>query len=140
MLRRRLGEDGFAAAWTDGEELPIEAVVERAAAGCRIGAAGEAEAAAAAGEAGAAAAAGEAAPHVPGGQGADPAGGAPAGLTDREVEVLRLLGRGLSNREIGQALFISPGTVGAHVSNILRKLGVSRRVQAAGIAHRFGLD
>lgn len=128
MLRRRLGEDGFAAAWSDGEELPIEAVVERAAAGCRIGAAEAAEVAEVA------------AFDVPGGPGADPAGGAPAGLTDREVEVLRLLGRGLSNREIGQALFISPGTVGAHVSNILRKLGVSRRVQAAGIAHRFGLD
>ncbi len=61
------------------------------------------------------------------------------GLTDREIDVLRLVARGLTNREIGDELFISAGTAGVHVSNILRKLGVSGRVQAAGIAHQMGL-
>lgn len=60
-------------------------------------------------------------------------------LTDREVAVLRLVKDGLSNREIGQRLFISAGTAGVHVSNILRKLGVQSRVQAAGAAHDMGL-
>ncbi len=61
------------------------------------------------------------------------------GLTDREIDVLRLVARGLTNREIGAELFISAGTAGVHVSNILRKLGVGGRVQAAGIAHEMGL-
>ena len=61
------------------------------------------------------------------------------GLTDREVDLLRLVARGLTNSEIGAELFISAGTAGVHVSNILRKLGVSGRVQAAGIAHQMGL-
>ncbi|MHB1583507.1 MAG: response regulator transcription factor, partial [Acidimicrobiales bacterium] len=76
-----------------------------------------------------------------GGEGRPGSGqGSPADeLTDREVEVLRLIGRGLTNRQIGEALFISAGTAGVHVSNILRKLGVSSRVQAAALAQRFGL-
>jgi DNA-binding NarL/FixJ family response regulator len=53
--------------------------------------------------------------------------------------VLRLVGQGLTNRQIGRELNISPGTAGVHVSNILRKLAVSGRVQAAGIAHQLGL-
>lgn len=61
------------------------------------------------------------------------------GLTERELEVLRLLSQGRTNREIGAELLISTGTAGVHVSNILRKLGVSSRVQAAGVAHRLGL-
>ena len=60
-------------------------------------------------------------------------------LTDRERTVLRLIGDGLTNREIGSRLYISPSTAGVHVSNILRKLGVRRRVDAAGIAHRLAL-
>ena len=59
------------------------------------------------------------------------------GLTEREVDVLRLLGQGLTNREIGNELQISTGTAGVHVSNILRKLGVPTRVQAATIACQF---
>jgi DNA-binding CsgD family transcriptional regulator len=62
------------------------------------------------------------------------------GLTRREVEVLALVAAGRSNRQIAQALFISPKTVGVHVSNILAKLGAAGRVEAAAIAHRFGLD
>jgi DNA-binding CsgD family transcriptional regulator len=61
------------------------------------------------------------------------------GLSERETEVLRLVGRGLSNAEIAEALFISPKTASAHVSNILRKLDVPSRVQAAAVAHRTGL-
>ena len=62
------------------------------------------------------------------------------GLTRREAEVLALVAAGRSNRQIAQALFISPKTVGVHVSNILAKLGAAGRVEAAAIAHRLGLD
>jgi DNA-binding NarL/FixJ family response regulator len=62
------------------------------------------------------------------------------GLTPREVEVLALVAAGHSNRQIAQALFISPKTVSVHVSNILAKLGVAGRVEAAVIAHHLGLD
>ncbi|HEY3976986.1 MAG TPA: AAA family ATPase [Streptosporangiaceae bacterium] len=61
------------------------------------------------------------------------------GLTGREREVLALLAAGRSNPEIGQALFISAKTASVHVSNILAKLGVSGRVEAAAIAHRLGI-
>jgi DNA-binding CsgD family transcriptional regulator len=61
------------------------------------------------------------------------------GLTDRELEVVRLLGEGRSNAEIGAELFISPRTAGVHVTNILRKLGVTNRVHAAALAERAGL-
>ena len=59
------------------------------------------------------------------------------GLTSREVEVLRLLGEGRSNREIGEALFISAKTASVHVTHILQKLNVATRVQAAVAAHRL---
>jgi DNA-binding CsgD family transcriptional regulator len=59
------------------------------------------------------------------------------GLTARELEVLRLLGVGLSNREIGEALFISAKTASVHVTHILQKLNVTTRVQAAIAAQRF---
>jgi DNA-binding CsgD family transcriptional regulator/tetratricopeptide (TPR) repeat protein len=62
------------------------------------------------------------------------------GLTPREAEVLALVAAGRSNRQIAQALFISPKTVSVHVSNLLAKLGVAGRVEAAAIAHRLGLD
>jgi len=58
-----------------------------------------------------------------------PAG--PDGLTDREVEVLRLLAAGLSNRAIGERLFISTNTAANHVRNILIKTGAANRTQAA---------
>lgn len=60
-------------------------------------------------------------------------------LTSREREVLRLVAAGRSNREIGEELFISAKTASVHVSNILGKLGVSSRVEAAAMAHRDGL-
>jgi predicted ATPase/DNA-binding CsgD family transcriptional regulator len=60
-------------------------------------------------------------------------------LTSRELAVLELVVRGLTNREIAAELYISPSTAGVHVSNILRKLGAKRRVDAAGLAHTLGL-
>jgi DNA-binding CsgD family transcriptional regulator len=63
----------------------------------------------------------------------------PFGLTAREYEVLLQLASGRSNRQIGDELFISESTVGVHVSNILGKLGVANRVEAAAIAARAGL-
>jgi DNA-binding CsgD family transcriptional regulator len=63
----------------------------------------------------------------------------PYGLTGRELAVLRLLAAGRSNTQIGAELYISPKTASVHVSSILRKLGVSGRVQAAALAERAGL-
>ena len=63
----------------------------------------------------------------------------PAGLTARELEVLALVARGLTNRDVGQALFVTEKTASAHVSNILSKLSVRSRVEAAAAAHRLGL-
>lgn len=60
-------------------------------------------------------------------------------LTDRELEVIRLLGAGRSNREIGSELFITEGTVKAHVNNILSKLGARDRTQAVTTALKRGL-
>jgi ATP/maltotriose-dependent transcriptional regulator MalT len=62
----------------------------------------------------------------------------PAGLTPREVEVLRLLPRGLSNFEIAETLFVSPRTVQSHLSNLYAKLGVAGRPEA--IAYAVGHD
>jgi DNA-binding CsgD family transcriptional regulator len=59
------------------------------------------------------------------------------GLTRREVEVLSLVARGYTNREIAEALVISVKTAGVHVSNILRKLDAPNRLEAAAIAHRL---
>jgi DNA-binding NarL/FixJ family response regulator len=63
-----------------------------------------------------------------------------AGLTPRELEVLRLLVEGRSNRQIAEQLFISGSTAGVHVTNILAKLGVHSRLEAAARARQLGLD
>jgi len=109
-LEAALGPAAFAEAWGRGQALGLRAAVEAALRGLSVA-------------------------RVP------PARrpGIDYDLTEREVDVLRLVGQGLTNRQIGRELSISPGTAGVHVSNILRKLGVSGRVQAAGIAHQLGL-
>ena len=62
------------------------------------------------------------------------------GLTAREREVLALVAAGRTNREIGEVLFVTEKTASVHVSNILRKLDVTSRTQAAAIAHERGLS
>ncbi len=65
--------------------------------------------------------------------------GRPAGLTDREVEVLRLIAQGRSNKEIATALVVTEKTAGHHVEHVYAKLGVSTRVGAALFAMRHVL-
>jgi len=64
----------------------------------------------------------------------------PANLTARELEVLRLLVAGRSNRQIAEQLFISNKTASVHVTNLLSKLDVHSRLEAAALARRLGLD
>ena len=61
-------------------------------------------------------------------------------LTEREVEVLKLVAKGRSNQEIAETLIVSERTIGAHVSNILGKLHLANRTQAALYALRKGLS
>jgi predicted ATPase/DNA-binding CsgD family transcriptional regulator len=120
LLRDRLGARGFHRAWQQGEQLEMDELVSHALHTARVLRSPAA---------------------LDGSAGRRPLGPEAAGygLTERELDVLGLLSQGLTNREIGRQLLISTGTAGVHVSNILRKLGVSSRVQAAGIAHRLGL-
>jgi DNA-binding NarL/FixJ family response regulator len=64
---------------------------------------------------------------------------APAGLTAREVEVIRLLASGMSNKEIAEQLFLSPKTVARHLSNIFAKTGSATRSAATAYAYDNGL-
>jgi DNA-binding NarL/FixJ family response regulator len=66
-------------------------------------------------------------------------GGENCGLTARELDVLRLVAAGRSNREIATELFISPKTASVHVSNILGKLDVATRAGATAAAYRLDL-
>ena len=69
----------------------------------------------------------------------EPSAAETLGLTARELDVLALLADGRTNRQIGEALYISVKTVGVHVSSILRKLDATTRTQAAAIALHAGL-
>jgi DNA-binding NarL/FixJ family response regulator len=73
------------------------------------------------------------------GAGASTAATPPDDLSWREVDILRLVAAGLSNREIGDELCISGHTVANHVRSILRKTGTANRTEAAGYAHRYAL-
>ena len=74
------------------------------------------------------------------GQPAQPTDAArPAGLSEREVEVLSLVIRGLSNRQMAEVLFVSPKTVDHHIQHIYDKIGVSTRVGATLFALQHGL-
>jgi DNA-binding NarL/FixJ family response regulator len=66
-------------------------------------------------------------------------GGWPAGLSDREIDVLRLIARGRTNKEVAAALYLSAKTVGRHVENLYAKIGVNSRAGAAVFAmeHRL---
>jgi DNA-binding NarL/FixJ family response regulator len=68
-----------------------------------------------------------------------PVAALPDGLSSREVQILGLVARGLSNREIGGNLSISEHTAANHIRSILRKTGCANRTQAASYAHRHGL-
>jgi DNA-binding CsgD family transcriptional regulator len=68
-----------------------------------------------------------------------PRTGSPDGLSAREVQILSLVARGLSNREIGTTLFISEHTAANHIRSILRKTRCANRTEAASYAHRHGL-
>ena len=70
---------------------------------------------------------------------AAPVAARPGGLTERELEVLRLVARGLTNKEIASALAISPKTAGHHVEHVFEKLGVRTRAAATLIAMQRGL-
>ena len=115
-VRAALGEATFAAALNDGRTLTFDDVV---AVGLTV-----AQAAVASSDAGPAA-------HA--------SAGAMGGLTRRELEVLRLLADGCSDRQIASALFISPKTAGHHVAHILAKFGVDSRTAATAYALRQGL-
>jgi DNA-binding NarL/FixJ family response regulator len=63
----------------------------------------------------------------------------PFGLTPRERQVLQLVAKGATNRQIGQALYMAEKTASVHVSRILSKLDVQGRTEAAAVAHRLHL-
>jgi predicted ATPase/DNA-binding CsgD family transcriptional regulator len=112
-LQEELGAEHFAAAWSDGRSLTWQAAMAEVLAP-------SAEPDQVANRTGR----GQARPHE---------------LTTRELEVLRLLAAGESNRAIAECLFISPTTVASHVANIFGKLGVDTRAKAVAFAHRHDL-
>ena len=121
-VRAALDAEALAAAWTEGCGLSWEQAIA-------YGLAGAAESAASP-------------PQSRGGErpGVGDAAAYPDRLTAREVEVLRLLAQGKSNREIADVLVISYNTVERHINHIFAKTGVANRVEAATYAHRHRLS
>jgi non-specific serine/threonine protein kinase len=116
-LRTTYGETHFASAWERGRDMPLDEAVELAnAIATSLFIDEEHEA------------------------GSESIGALPFGLSSREAEVLRLVARHLSDREIAERLYISPRTVSKHVESILAKLGVASRRGASVIARRHGMD
>jgi non-specific serine/threonine protein kinase len=111
-VRTCLGSEAFTAAWLTGRTLSFDAAVAEAY---------------------------RADPKERGAAAWPEAPAAQFGLTPRELEVLRLLVEGRSDREIGEALFIGTRTVETHVANLFAKLGVNARAEAAAVAVRRGL-
>jgi non-specific serine/threonine protein kinase len=114
IARDHLGEEAFAAAWERGQELSLEqaiSLVEEVTT--------------------------EAAHPAP-----DPPGASrnPAGLSERELEVLRLVAEGLTNAQVAERLYLSPRTVDAHLRRIYDKLGASSRAEAVRFAVEQGLS
>jgi non-specific serine/threonine protein kinase len=109
-VRAALGEPAFAAAWSEGQTLSLDEAL-----------------------------AGALEPPASESPPASPMAGPAAGLSPRELEVLRLLAAGKSNPEIAEELVISVHTVIRHANHIFAKLGVQNRVEAATYAQRHGL-
>jgi predicted ATPase/DNA-binding CsgD family transcriptional regulator len=109
LARDTLGEQAFAAAWAAGRSLSIVDAVRNALSG------------------------------LPEPSQDDRVRTPPCGITPRELEVLRLLREGLTNREIGARLYISPRTAQTHVQHVYAKLGVESRAEAAAYAVEHGL-
>jgi non-specific serine/threonine protein kinase len=110
-VRAALGESAFAKAWAEGEQHPLDVLGEEA----------------------------EPPPERPALDAAAALGGPGGLLTPRELEVVRLIGRGRSNRQIAEKLVITAGTAGVHVEHILRKLDLQSRHQVADWARARGL-
>lgn len=115
-VRTALGADAFVAAWSAGRLLSLEGVIAEA---CAVAA--------------------EASTSPVVAKNVDKTEGAFKTLTPRELEVLRLIATGHTDREIAEALFISPHTATTHVKHILRKLGFTSRAAAAAYVARLGL-
>ena len=113
-VRRGLGDVRFAEAWGEGRALPPRQAIARALAEATS-------------------------PDAPPERREASWQGAYDRLTPRETEVLRLLARRLTDKEIAAALYISPRTVGTHLARILEKLGVKNRREAGAVAARLGL-
>jgi DNA-binding NarL/FixJ family response regulator len=114
-IRAALGGEAFDQEWTAGRELSAEQAVVMA---------------------------GDIITQTSAARASSPSGNAPhahAGLTPRELDVLRLLVEGHSDREIAEALYIGTRTVQTHVANLFAKLGVNARAEAAAVAVRRGL-
>jgi non-specific serine/threonine protein kinase len=107
--RSQLGEEAFAAAWEEGRAMALEQTVDYALQPPQEAPQTEA-------------------PPV-----------YPSGLSAREVEILRLVARGMTNARIAQELFLSPRTINGHLGSVYRKLGFSSRAEAARFASEHDL-